>query len=204
MQINLNHCWAAQKLLKQTVLDQSINVVLVSEQLRNPTDNVNWVSSNDSKCAVVAIDHSTTPIEDRGSGTGFAWINLGSLVIYSCYYTPNCSAAEFEEYLGRLDDSIRVQQNCQVELLGLAYGTFSMYLRLEIQEAAKLVGFADDITLVITAPNADLLENIGNTALQSIDKWMQANGLQMAPQKSEAVVLTNKWAYRDSTFILGR
>ena len=118
MQINLNHCWAAQQLLKQTVLDQSINVVLVSEQLRNPTDDMNWVSSNDNKCAVVVVDHSAPPIEDRGSGTGFAWIKLGSLVIYSCYYTPNCSVTEFEEYLGCLDDSIRIHQNCQVVVGG--------------------------------------------------------------------------------------
>ena len=112
MQINLNHCWAAQQLLKQTVLEQSISVVLVSEQLRNPTEDANWVSSDDNRCAVVAAGHSALPIEDRGSGTGFAWIKLGRLVIYSCYYTPNCNVAEFEEYLGRLEDSIRVHRDC--------------------------------------------------------------------------------------------
>ncbi|KAL4089758.1 hypothetical protein QTP88_024729 [Uroleucon formosanum] len=98
------------------VLDQAISVVLVSEQLRNPMEDANWVSSDDNRCAVIAVGHSTPPIEDRGSETGFAWIKLGSLVIYSCYYTPNCSVAEFEEYLSRLEDSIRVHQNCQVVL----------------------------------------------------------------------------------------
>ncbi|KAL4103526.1 hypothetical protein QTP88_018889 [Uroleucon formosanum] len=76
-------------------------------------------------------------------------------------------------------------------------------LRLELHDSVKLVGFADDIALVITAPNAGLLENIGNAALRSIDRWMQDNDLQVAPQKSEAVVLTNKWAYRDPVFTLG-
>ncbi|KAL4121043.1 hypothetical protein QTP88_013628 [Uroleucon formosanum] len=111
-------CWAAQKLLKQTVLDQAISVVFVSEQLRNPMEDANWVSSDDNRCAVVAVGHSAPPIEDRGSGTGFAWIKLGSLVIYSCYYTPNCSVAEFEEYLSRLEDSIRVHRDCQVVVGG--------------------------------------------------------------------------------------
>lgn len=32
---------------------------------------------------------------------------------------------------------------------------------------------------------------------------MQENGLQVAPQKLEAVVITNKWAYRNPTFTLG-
>ncbi|KAL4091732.1 hypothetical protein QTP88_026379 [Uroleucon formosanum] len=118
MQINLNHCRAAQQLLKQTVLDQAISVVLVSEQLRNPMEDANWVSSDDNRCAVVAVGHSAPPIEDRGSGTGFAWIKLESLVIYSCYYTPNCSVAEFEEYLSRLEDSIRVHRDCQVVVGG--------------------------------------------------------------------------------------
>ncbi|KAL4121042.1 hypothetical protein QTP88_013627 [Uroleucon formosanum] len=80
---------------------------------------------------------------------------------------------------------------------------FDDLLRLELHESEKLVGFADDIALVITAPNSGLLENIGNAALRSIDRWMQDNGLQVAPQKSEAVVLTNKWAYRDPVFTLG-
>lgn len=48
---------------------------------------------------------------------------------------------------------------------------------LELYVAVKLVSFADDIALVITAPNGDLLEDICNTALQSIDIWKQENGL---------------------------
>ncbi|KAL4141442.1 hypothetical protein QTP88_004080 [Uroleucon formosanum] len=106
------------QLLKQTVLDQAISVVLVSEQLCNPMEDANWVSSDDNRCAVVAVGHSVPPIEDRDSGTGFAWIKLGSLVIYSCYYTPNCSVAEFEEYRSRSEDSIRVHRDCQVVVGG--------------------------------------------------------------------------------------
>ncbi|KAL5243265.1 hypothetical protein ACI65C_010675 [Semiaphis heraclei] len=37
----------------------------------------------------------------------------------------------------------------------------------------------------------------------AVNRWMQENSFQVAPQKSEAVVLTNEWAYRDPTFILG-
>lgn len=31
LQINLNHCWAAQQLLAQTMKDRSTDVILVSE-----------------------------------------------------------------------------------------------------------------------------------------------------------------------------
>lgn len=48
MHINLNHCWVAQQPLNQTVLDPTINVILVSEQLCNTTDDMNWVSNEES------------------------------------------------------------------------------------------------------------------------------------------------------------
>jgi len=86
--------------------------------------------------------------------------------------------------------------------LGRAYRTFFI-LRLDLHEVVKLVGFADDIAMVITAPNVDLLENIGNAALDLVSRWIRENGLQMAPQKSEAVVLTIKWVFRNSNFSLG-
>jgi len=71
MQINLNNCWAGQQFLKQAVLDISINVVLVTEQLRNPTDGMNWISSIVGKCAVVVVGPLAPAIKDRGNGTGF-------------------------------------------------------------------------------------------------------------------------------------
>jgi len=43
-------------------------------------------------------------------------------------------------------------------------------LRLEFQGEVRLVGFAGDIALVISAPNADLLEDIGNVALELVNQ----------------------------------
>lgn len=50
--------------------------MLISEQLRNPADDVNWVF----KCAVVAVGSLAPTIEDSDSGTGFAWFKLRRLV----------------------------------------------------------------------------------------------------------------------------
>jgi len=57
------------------------------------------------------------------------------------------------------------------------------------------VELAGDLAVVIKAHNADILEIVGNRALELVSKWMSANGLRVALQKSEAVVLTGKWAY---------
>lgn len=43
-------------------------------------------------------------------------------------------------------------------------------LWLEFHEAVKLMGFTDNIALVITAPNSDLLEKISNVALDVVKR----------------------------------
>ena len=47
----------------------------------------------------------------------------------------------------------------------------------------------------ITTPNADL-ENIGNLTLELVNRWTRKNGLRVAPQKSELVILNKKRGYR--------
>lgn len=44
---------------------------------------------------------------------------------------------------------------------------------------------------------AKLIEQIVNPTLEDIGGWMMSNGLRLAPEKSECVVLTNKYSYRD-------
>ncbi|KAL4083832.1 hypothetical protein QTP88_029148 [Uroleucon formosanum] len=65
-------------------------------------------------------------------------------------------------------------------------------LRLPVQREAKLVAFADDIAIVATAHNAELLEQLVNPILSDIVKWTSDNGLRLAPEKSECVLLTKK------------
>jgi len=41
-----------------------------------------------------------------------------------------------------------------------------------------------------------------NPTLDAIDGWMDAHGLQLARHKTEAIMLTKKWAYRDPVFVV--
>lgn len=84
LQININHCWKAQQLISQTVIEQSIGAVLVSKQLRNPVDDEGWCSSEDDKCAISVQNSSHLAIKDRGGGTDIAWIRTEEMLIYSC------------------------------------------------------------------------------------------------------------------------
>jgi len=118
IQINLNHCWAAQQLLPQTAIDYGADLMLVSDQWRNPEDRERWLSSSDGKCAIVATALSAVSFGACGSGKGFVWVAVGQVVVFSCYYTPNCKVSEFDEFLGNLDASIRALGDCTVVVGG--------------------------------------------------------------------------------------
>lgn len=70
-------------------------------------------------------------------------------------------------------------------------------LRLPVREGVRIIAFADDVAVVAVAHNAELIEQIVNTTLEDIGGWMTSNGLRLAPEKSECVVLTKEYSYRD-------
>ena len=69
-------------------------------------------------------------------------------------------------------------------------------LRTRMPEGVRLVGFADDVAMAINAPNTELIEQKANSALLIIHRWMTDHGLDLAPDKTEAAVITRKRAYR--------
>jgi len=75
-------------------------------------------------------------------------------------------------------------------------------LRLPVNKDVKLIAFADDVAIVATAKNAELLEKLVNSVLSDVADWMLENGLALAPEKSECVMLTRKNSYRTPDFHL--
>lgn len=73
-------------------------------------------------------------------------------------------------------------------------------LTLEYENGVDTIGFADDLAIVIRAEKkAELIEKT-NTALGKINKWMEENGLSLAPEKTEAVILSGRRDRRDIRF----
>lgn len=70
-------------------------------------------------------------------------------------------------------------------------------LRLPVPDGVKLVAFADDVAVVAVQHNADLIEDLVNPVLEDITRWMTDNGLELAPEKSECVILTGKYGFRN-------
>lgn len=107
VQINLNHCWAAQQLLLQTMAERGATLAVISDYNRAMGDSDHWVGSSDGKCAVYVSAKSDAVIADQGAGIGFAWTRVGTVTVYSCYCSPNCSLQEFDLLLCDLEGSIR-------------------------------------------------------------------------------------------------
>ena len=70
--------------------------------------------------------------------------------------------------------------------------TYDSILRLDMPEDTKLIGYADDIALVIVGRNAEMAQTALNIAMRRIRGWMNDHSLSLADQKTEIVVLTRK------------
>lgn len=67
-------------------------------------------------------------------------------------------------------------------------------LRLGLPEGASIIGFSDDLALLVINHTTEGLEANTNQALRVIDDWINRSGLTLAHHKTEAVMLTRKWA----------
>ena len=65
-------------------------------------------------------------------------------------------------------------------------------LRLELPKDVTLVGYADDVAMVAVAATIEELEWKYNETLEMVSCWMKAHGLQLAQEKSEAVLVTKR------------
>ncbi|KAA5590522.1 hypothetical protein F3H15_36375, partial [Pseudomonas aeruginosa] len=75
-------------------------------------------------------------------------------------------------------------------------------LRLELGDGAQLIGFADDLALVVSAKKEAELMAITNVALQKISAWMKQKRLHLAPEKTEAIVLSGRRKLSEICFTL--
>lgn len=76
-------------------------------------------------------------------------------------------------------------------------------LRLELREGAQLVGYADDLALVVTARKERELVEITNDSLRRISAWLEDSGLELATHKTEVALLVGKKRVGDVEFTLG-
>jgi len=74
---------------------------------------------------------------------------------------------------------------------------YDALLDLEMPQGVQLVAFADDVCVLGIVRTGQAATTLMNPVLETVSIWMRQNGLTLAPQKSEVVVLTQKHKYTD-------
>jgi len=69
---------------------------------------------------------------------------------------------------------------------------YDKLLAIDVPPGVQLVAFADDVAVVGIARDGARTAELLNPVLADISRWMTEHGLALAPQKTEAIVLTNK------------
>lgn len=107
LQLNLNHCEAAQDLLMQTVRDLKIDVAVLSEQYRHMDNPCVWITDASGRAAIW-IDGRTFLQEAPQVLTGrFTWAKMEGIYVYSVYAPPSDTLGEFEQMLNNLAEHSR-------------------------------------------------------------------------------------------------
>lgn len=75
-------------------------------------------------------------------------------------------------------------------------------LEVKMTDGVQTVAFADDVGVIGVAWTGELAARLLNPALDIVALWMGDNGLGLAPEKSEAVVVTGKKKYDNPELLL--
>ncbi|XP_043064710.1 uncharacterized protein LOC122320583 [Drosophila ficusphila] len=94
LQLNLNHCRAAQDLLAQTVRALKIGLAILSEPYASKHDGI-WFQNSQGGASIWSCSPRPLQIQCRHSGRGFVRAKVGSLTIYSCYIAPSVDSQTF-------------------------------------------------------------------------------------------------------------
>ena len=68
-------------------------------------------------------------------------------------------------------------------------------LRLKNPKGTTIVGYADDIAIVVAAKKLHEMEATCASMILSIRTWLQKAGLELAEHKTEAVLIRNYYYY---------
>ncbi|KAL4084959.1 hypothetical protein QTP88_027819 [Uroleucon formosanum] len=75
-------------------------------------------------------------------------------------------------------------------------------LEMETPHGVQLVAFADDVCVLGISRNGEFATTLMNPILGAVADWMSSNGLQLAPAKTEVIVLTRKHLFNDPELIV--
>ncbi|CAB0028290.1 unnamed protein product [Trichogramma brassicae] len=107
LQLNLNHCEAAQDLLCDAISKLRIDVAILCEQYKNLAPPNTWLADADGQAAIWV--HGGIPVQERPARVHpyFAWARIGGIFFFSVYAPPRLSEREFSALLANITEKAR-------------------------------------------------------------------------------------------------
>ena len=153
-------------------------------------------------CAVIALDI-------RNAFNSARWIDFMRSLIEKG--VPEYLLRIVDDYL---DERKVVYGNIEVDMTGGATqgskmgpdlwdSSYDEFLEMPLPENSVIFGFADDSLLLCWSDDERILEMNVNTSLFLMKRWMDSKGLQLAIQKTEAILVTDRRVFRVPEIVLG-
>ncbi|KAH8361966.1 hypothetical protein KR200_009776, partial [Drosophila serrata] len=105
IQLNLNHCRAAQDLLTQTVREVGADVAIISEPYRVREGGV-WAKDRSGKAALWLCGDGLRQMSNILAADGFVRAEIGGYHIYSCYLAPSLPLEAYSRILEDLSSDL--------------------------------------------------------------------------------------------------
>lgn len=80
---------------------------------------------------------------------------------------------------------------------------YDSVLKLRIPDGANVIGFADDIAIVVSAKHLYEIEMIANEVIAIVKDWLEDVGLELAEHKTEAVLISSRKKRETVSFKVG-
>ena len=77
------------------------------------------------------------------------------------------------------------------------------FLRMDLPSGTSIIGFADEALVVCAADNIGILELRINDSPWRAKRWLDRRGLKMAPEKTEALLVTDRRSFQYPRIVLG-
>ena len=76
-------------------------------------------------------------------------------------------------------------------------------LRMDLSTGTSIIGFADDVLVVCAADDVKILELRINDSLWRAKRWLDSRCPKMAPEKTEALLVTDRRSFQYPRIVLG-
>ena len=76
------------------------------------------------------------------------------------------------------------------------------FLRIDLPAGTSITGFADDALVVCAADDVKIVELRINDSLWRAKRWLDSRFLKMAPEKIEALLVTDRRSFKYPRIIL--